>query len=205
MVSFKTIEGKEYNMINSQKEITLGMYCEYLEYMQTKSEEEDEFEIVVRLVEIFSKLPKDTLDLEQAELERLAQELNFIQEEVIVDKDTRFRVNGVEYMMRPNFATISTGERKLIRQCINQYGDKNYQLIPYLTAVMIRKAIATKEIVVNEDGTNAEVIKYTQEPLNSLTPEGMEAFQERIELFNAHLKLQNFANLINDFLVLSSK
>lgn len=205
MVSFKTIEGKEYNMINSQKEFTLGMYCEYLEYMQTKSEEEDEFEIVVRLVEIFSNLPKDTLDLEQAELERLATELNFIQEEVIVDKDTRFRVNGVEYMMRPNFATISTGERKLIRQCINQYGDKNYQLIPYLTAVMIRKAIATKEIVVNEDGSNTEVIKYNQEPLNSLTPEGMEAFQERIELFKAHLKLQNFANLINDFLVLSSK
>lgn len=205
MLTYKTVDGQEYQMVDNNSDITLGMYCRYVENQENLDPEEDDIDTCIKLIEIFSDLPFGTIDLENDELIRISEKLMFIQDEVIEDQSPRFRVDGTEYMIKPNMANITTGERKLIRQAMMANQDKNYKYLPHLCAALIRKAIVTKEITIDESGNEVSVVKYTQSPLNSMTPEGKQDFQDRVELFNKHLKLPNFAYLVKDFLASSTK
>ena len=192
------IGNKEYNIIDSWDELTLGQYIEYVKVETTTFDTVEEKNI--RVIEILCGLVLDGLDnltyLEYNELQTLMiEKINSLPSlDIYIAKsfDKTFEINGITYVTQTpeTLNDVTLGEKISISTLQSAHTGHVLDFVTTLSAILIRPGKLVKDIE-----TNIEV--YEIEPFNKRDIKNMEY---RKELFLKEAKAKDIIPVYNFFL-----
>lgn len=204
MKQFKfDIEGQELelNLITSWEEMNLKTFLKFTTYVEKMNDlseidlEEDTEENVTEIISILTNQELWVIEqLTPNQIFEMSDDCNFISTTPKALDSNIFEIYGQKYMHRKTMSVISTGERTKIKLAIKQFDNNQTKWLPIMMATLIR------ECELMDDGIN-----YRMKPLISNTPEGLEEFENRKNLFLESLFVPQFTGLSNAFFALSTK
>lgn len=227
-------EDKIFDMITDWNEMNLSTFLKYTSFTQELQKENNNFieslkkigelsdeEIELKAKEelednfddstsdllgiLCNKKPWEIEELEPHQMFQIAEDLEFISKKIVASTEPRIVIDGVNYMHRPSINSVTVGERKIIKQAIKNSGGDVIKYTPIIITTLIRECDPYIDFITNDLGEQVEVTKFRQRPLDSMSTEGMEEFENRKKVFMEKLMVPHFTGLAEAFFLGSAE
>lgn len=130
---------KTFNIISSWNEVNLETYLKVVEIQTNEKLENLSLQKAVELIACLSDVEYDELlKMDKQVLGECINKLAFLNEETEDRSREPFEINGVNYMMLPNFDELTTGEMISIEQMILDASENSANYLADLLAVLVR-------------------------------------------------------------------
>lgn len=190
MINF-TVEGKEFNMIDSYE----GMKLKHLVSISSikRTEDPNDLDPVLDMISILSNTDKSELEeMTLTMLNELASQLVFLNEEMPKSTENPIQINGIDYVMKEDMNELTMGEYSSIKILQDRFPDSQMQQMPWILAILVRPGTKT---IKNETGK----VKWKQEKFNS------DDLEDRVNIFMEHLPVKFIGQVTSFFLTMNNK
>lgn len=127
-------------LLTSWDEVNLATYLKVAEIQASEDLRNHTIMQSVEMIAALSdKTSEEVLEFDQSMFATCLEKISFIYNDEVEDKSSKpFQINGVNYMVHPNFDQLTTGEMVSIEQAILNASETGGNYLDELLAILVR-------------------------------------------------------------------